>query len=118
MIVLLHNQLADFIFLLHSSSFSALLHKKRVLSHPFLLICQSSDIGSQGVHFLHQALISPLNKVDILHFGSTLGSQTCDDQRCAGPQIMGSYHCARQIFPAADNGGLAADENIRAHIMN
>ena len=54
------------------------------------LVFIPADQCTQGGKLLHDVLIAPLNKVDILHIGRSLGRQSCDHKSRAGPQIVGT----------------------------
>ena len=66
--------------------------KGALCSAPFACLfffLHPADVGAQGVEFIDQMLVAPLDEVDVFHVGGSFGGKACDDQSGAGPEIMG-----------------------------
>ena len=55
--------------------------------------------------------------MDVFHGGGTLGRQTGDDQRRTGTEVGGADGGTVELGLAGDDGGLAADDDIGAHLL-
>jgi hypothetical protein len=67
---------------------------------------------------LDEVRVAAVDVVGVLDLGDAVGDQSGEDQPCPRPDVGGQDRSAGEPLPAADDGVMAVDADVRAQPTN